>query len=210
MKKKNTSTIIATIAIIAFVVGGFYLMSRGSSGSQPNAVNTDPMHGGGTTASAGSYSDLIGKPIPSFSLRDRNGTEYSSESLKGKNVVLFFNEGIMCYPACWNQMVSLATDPRFASSDTVALSVVIDEPQSWQSAVQKMPELGKATVLFDANKSVSRAFGMLTVPSSMHYGSFPGHSFVLIDKQGIVRYTFDDPNMAIDNDKVAAELAKLN
>lgn len=209
MKKKNTSTIVATIAIIAFVVGGFYLMSRGNSQSGGSVFAIDPMHSG-SAAPAGSYNDLVGKPVPSFSLRDRNGTEYSSENLKGKNVVLFFNEGIMCYPACWNQMVSLATDPRFSGSDTVALSVVIDEPQSWQSAVQKMPDLGKATVLFDADKSVSRAFGMLTVPSSMHYGSFPGHSFVVIDKQGIVRYTFDDPNMAIDNDKVASELAKLN
>ncbi len=206
MKNKNTSTIVAGIAIIAFVVGGFYFMSRGNS--QSGGTTGDPMHSGGSDSS-GSYGDLIGKAVPAFSLRDRNGTEYSNESLKGKKAVLFFNEGIMCYPACWNQMVSLATDPRFTGPDTVAFSVVIDQPSSWQSAVQKMPELGKATLLFDTDKSVSRKFGMLAVPSSMHYGSFPGHSFVLVDKQGIVRYTFDDPNMAIDNDKVATELAKL-
>lgn len=207
MKKKNTSTIIATIAIIAFVLGGFYLMSRGNGGSQASA---DPMHGGGSSAPAGSFNDLVGKPIPQFSLRDRNGTEYSSENLKGKNVVLFFNEGIMCYPACWNQMVSLATDPRFNSADIAAFSVVIDNPGDWQSAIRKMPDLGKATVLFDSDKSVSRSMGMLTVPSSMHYGSYPGHSFVLVDKQGIVRSVFDDPNMGIDNDRVATDLQKLN
>ncbi|MBI4087430.1 MAG: redoxin family protein [Candidatus Liptonbacteria bacterium] len=207
--KKNTSTIIATAAIIAFVVGGFYLMSRGSSSPQGNTAGGDPMHGG-ATASSGSLNDLIGKPVPQFSLRDRNGVEYSSDNLKGKNVVLFFNEGIMCYPACWNQMISLATDPRFNSADTAAFSVVIDNPGDWQNAIRKMPDLGKATVLFDSDKSVSRRMGMLTVPSSMHYGSYPGHSFVLVDSQGIVRSVFDDPNMGIDNDRVATDLQKLN
>jgi peroxiredoxin len=51
---------------------------------------------------------------------------------------------------------------------------------------------------------------MLTVNSSMHYGSYPGHTFVVIDKQGMVRSVFDDPNMGIDNDKVASELQSLN
>lgn len=205
--KKNKTTIIATIAIIALIAGGFYLMSRGNSGSQASA---DPMHSGGSSAPDGSFNDLVGKPLPQFSLQDRNGTTYSSDSLKGKNVILFFNEGIMCYPACWNQMVSLATDPRFNTADIAAFSVVIDSPSDWQSAIRKMPDLGKATVLFDTDKSVSRSMGMLTMPSSMHYGSYPGHSFVLVDKQGIVRSVFDDPNMGIDNERVAAELQKLN
>jgi len=208
--KKSISSIIATAAIIAFIVGGFYLMSRGNGGSQGgSAAPIDPMHAG-TAASSGSFNDLVGKPVPAFSLRDRNGAEYSAENLKGKKVVLFFNEGLMCYPACWNQIVALATDPRFVNSDTAALSVVIDQPSDWQSAIRKMPDLGKATVLFDTDKSASQAFGMLTVPSSMHYGSYPGHSFVIVDKQGIVRSAFDDPNMGVDNDRVFAEFEKLN
>lgn len=208
--KKNTSNIIATAAIIALVAGSLYLMSRGDGGSQTGgAAGADSMHAP-AAVSPGSFNDLVGKPIPAFSLRDRNGTEYSADNLKGKKVVLFFNEGIMCYPACWNQMVALATDPRFGGSDIAALSVVIDQPSDWQSAIQKMPDLGKAIVLFDSGKSVSQSFGMLTVPSSMHYGSYPGHSFVLVDKQGIVRSAFDDPNMGIDNDRVFAEFEKLN
>lgn len=198
--KKNTSTILATGAIIAFVAGGLYFMGRGSGNPQAN----------GGAASSGSYNDLIGKSLPSFSLRDRNGTEYSAENLKGKNIVLFFNEGIMCYPACWNQMVALATDARFNNTDTKAFSVVIDSRGDWQSAIQKMPDLGKAAVLFDTDKYVSQEFGMLTVPSSMHYGSYPGHTFIIVDKQGVIRSVFDDPNMGIDNDRVATELQKLN
>ena len=51
---------------------------------------------------------------------------------------------------------------------------------------------------------------MLTLDSSMHYGSLPGHTYVIIDKEGIVRYVYDDPRMAINNDLLVAELGKLN
>ena len=160
-------------------------------------------------SSAGPASDiqaLVGKHAPQFSLQDVHGTPYTNDSLKGKNVVLFFNEGIMCYPACWNQMAAL---PELDSSDTVALSVVIDQPSEWASAIRQMPQLASATVLFDTDKAVSNEYGMLTVNSSMHYGSYPGHTFVVIDKQGIVRWVYDDPAMGIDNEKIASELATL-
>jgi alkyl hydroperoxide reductase subunit AhpC len=91
----------------------------------------------------------------------------------------------------------------------VALSVVIDQPSEWASAIRQMPQLASATVLFDTDKAVSNEYGMLTVNSSMHYGSYPGHTFVVIDKQGIVRWVYDDPAMGIDNEKIASEFATL-
>ena len=153
---------------------------------------------------------LLNKPAPTFSLNDRNGNNYSSESLKGKNVVLFFSEGLACYPACWNQIASFATDQRFNAPDTVALSIVLDSPEDWQKVTQKMDGIDKANIVFDKGGQVSRAFGMLSLTSSMRQGTSPGHTYVVIDKQGIVRYVFDDPSMAVRNDQIASELAKLN
>lgn len=192
--------VIGIFAISIFILGGIALLSYENSDAAPQA---------GATGSGSFGSALIGKPAPQFSLKDRNEVTYTPDSLKGKNVILFFNEGIMCYPACWNQMVALATDPRFQTSDTIALSIVIDSPDQWQSAIQKMPDLGKATVLFDTDKSISQEYGMLTALSSMHYGSYPGHSFVILDKQGIVRFVYDDPAMGIDDDRIAADLQTL-
>ncbi|MCL5733292.1 MAG: redoxin domain-containing protein [Patescibacteria group bacterium] len=200
-KGSNIIKILGIIAVSVFVVGGLFVLGYRNSGITDNAGISDSGDFGGA---------LIGKIAPNFSLRDRNGKVYSNDSLRGKNIVLFFNEGIMCYPACWNQMVALATDPRFQATDTVALSVVIDSPDEWQQAIQQMPELGKAVVLFDTNKVISQEFGMLTAPSSMHYGSYPGHSFVVIDKQGVIRFVYDDPNMGIDNDRIASEIQMLN
>jgi len=115
----------------------------------------------------------------------------------------------MCYPACWNQITSFAVDPRFNGSDTVAISVVVDSPQDWQQAITKMPELAKATTLFDKNANTSRTLGLLSAGSSMHAGQLPGHSYVLVDTLGIVREVFDDPNMGINNDKIMEKISKF-
>jgi len=45
--------------------------------------------------------------------------------------------------------------------------------------------------------------------SSMHRGQFPGHTYVLIDKQGIVRFIKDDVQMAVRNKELIAEVNKL-
>ncbi|MDP2741634.1 MAG: redoxin domain-containing protein [bacterium] len=154
--------------------------------------------------------NLLNKPAPYFSLNDRNGNNYSSDNLKGKKVVLFFSEGLACYPACWNQIASFATDQRFNAPDTVALSVVLDSPGDWQKVTQKMDGIDKANIVFDKDGQVSRIYGMLSLTSSMRQGTSPGHTYVIIDKQGVVRYVFDDPSMATRNDQIASELAKLN
>lgn len=207
----KTSKIIKIV--IALGVGAFIIVALTSNGRKEKTAAVAPadqMHAQAQVSEAATtVSDLIGKPTPQFSLQDRDGVTYSSESLKGKNVIMFFNEGLMCYPSCWNQIVALSTDPRLQKEDVVVLAVVTDKPGDWQQAITKMPELGKATTLFDTDRAASTAFGMLTAKSSMHYGQLPGHSYVMLDKEGIVRYVFDDPNMAVNNDRLAEELAKL-
>lgn len=191
-------------AVIGGVLGLVVLIGINNNGSENAAVSSS---GSSDTASvATSLDGMVGKQSPQFSLTDINGKEYSSENLKGKNVVLFFNEGLMCYPACWNQIAKFGSDSRFNSADTVALSVVVDPKSEWKQAIDKMPELAAATTLFDDGGGVSRTFNVLKTPSSMHYGSLPGHTYVLIDKNGIVRDVYDDPRMAIRNDEIFTKI----
>ncbi len=211
--KYNVSTII--IVIVAVVAIG--LLAWGGSKNKTSAPSTVKeqtvdMHGNplATNVSAVPLQGFVDKPAPDFNLADLSGQQYSLSELRGKNIILFFNEGLMCYPACWNQIVALAKDERFKNTDTVVLSVVVDPPGEWQKAIGKMPELAEATVVFDKNTEVSRKFSMLKTASSMHYESLPGHTFVLIDKDGVIRHIFDDPNMSIHNDQLVAELTKLN
>ncbi|KKU52035.1 MAG: Alkyl hydroperoxide reductase/ Thiol specific antioxidant/ Mal allergen [Parcubacteria group bacterium GW2011_GWA2_47_10] len=208
MKKNNIITTIIAIAGIGLIGALVFFWGSGKKSDSSAAGNKEEEN---TSVNVpASIARLLDKPAPAFSLKDRNGTTFSSESLRGKKVVLFFNEGIMCYPACWNQVAYLGKDERLKMDDVVVLSVVVDPPEEWAKAVEKMPELSTATVLFDKDTSVSRAFGMLVTPSSMHYGRLPGHTYVVMDKEGIVRHVFDDPNMALHNDQLIVELQKLN
>lgn len=152
---------------------------------------------------------LLNKPASSFSLTDRGGNIYSSDNLKGKNVVLFFSEGLACYPACWNQIALFGTDERFNTDDVVAMSVVLDSPGDWKKVENKMEGIDRAKIVFDSGGRVSRTFGMLAAASSMRPGISPGHTYVIIDKQGIVRYVYDDPSMAVRNDQIFSEIEKL-
>ncbi len=111
---KNIKSIILFIGTFVLVTGLVYL-----SGKKENT--------------------LVGKKAPEFSLADQEGKIYSSKDLKGKNIVLFFNEGAMCYPSCWQQIVSFSKDNRFNNDETISLSVIVDSPQEWQEAVKKMP-----------------------------------------------------------------------
>lgn len=216
MKNKNIFQIILTIAAVGLFAAIAYQVKNSPNQERQTAVqqnaqiNDHDSHHSNETVLPQKLDDLLNQPAPDFSFADRNGNVYSKENLKGKNVVLFFNEGLMCYPACWNQIAAFAKDDNLKTSDTAILSVVVDSKEEWQKAIDKMPELGQAIVVFDANAAASNAFNMLKTESSMHYGSLPGHTYIIVDKEGIVRHIFDDANMALHNNQLAEELKKIN
>lgn len=208
MNNKNFSLgSVALVAGLALVLG--YFLFRTSP--QTASVNGDTMHSAQASGSVNgnALNAFIGKPLPSIKLADKDGKIYTAESFKGKNTVLFFNEGLMCYPACWNQIAAFGADARFNTVAVQAISVVVDTSSEWQRAITQMPELAKAKTFFDVDADAARALGMLTLPSSMHRGSLPGHTYIVLDKNGIVREVKDDPNMAIANDMLIAMITKF-
>ncbi len=211
---KQTAILVAATAVfvLAILVVKNLNSNNNSIGVNQGVQQTqsgDSMHGVSQPTDSTVFDSLVGKKAPDFNLISYDGKSYSLESLKGKNVVLFFSEGLMCYPACWNQIAAFGTDGRFNSGNTIALTIVNDNRNDWQNAMQQMPNLAKATILFDTDRTVSKTYGVLNLPSSMHRGQFPGHSYVIIDKNGIVGYVLDDPNMAIGNDNLITQISKF-
>lgn len=198
-----TKIILVILAIVAFI--GFITWAVRSSNTVTD--NNSPKNNN-DLASMTKINSLIEKPAPDFSLLDKDGKVYSNKSLNGKTVVLFFNEGIRCYPACWNQMAEFGKDQRFNTKDIVVLSVVTDSPKEWENAQKKMPDIAKANIVFDQDAKVSKEYGMLNQPSSMHAGSLPGHSYVVIDNSGIIKFAYDDTRMGVRNDALASLLPK--
>lgn len=210
-KNSFSSSTILTIIVTAIVTLGigYVLFKTAPQGANQTATG-DPMHSGSAVAvNSAQLDSLVGKPVPAIQLTDKDGKTFSPADAKGKYTVLFFNEGLMCYPACWNQISAFGSDPRFNSDQIQAISVVTDPASEWQKAITKMPELAKADTMFDTGANASRQLGMLTTASSMHKGSLPGHTYIVIDKEGVVRYVFDDPNMAIANDMLFGKIGAL-
>jgi len=207
--KTKEYMIFAVLIIGAFLLGYFLFKNSPSQAIVSNG--TVDHHGGTATVSISNalLNSLVDKPLPDILLADKDGNTVSVASLKGKAVVLFFNEGLMCYPACWNQVAGFGSDPRFNNGEIQAYSVLVDSAKDWQRAIDKMPELAKAQTLFDTGTSASRQLGLLTLPSSMHRGSLPGHTYIVVDKDGIVRYVKDDPNMAMANNEIFNKIAEF-
>lgn len=208
------------LLILAVLLFGYSMYSLGAKRSEPPATPDSQATGMSSDMSShhkplqanpsGFFKDAVGKKAPEFELQDINGNIVKLSDYTGKNVVLFFNEGSMCYPACWNQISSLANDARFNKEDVVALSIVVDSRSQWQQILQKVPQMSKSKILFDTSRKVSAEYDVLYMDSSMHKGSYPGHTYFITDKKGIIRYTKDDPTMAINNDEIASELEKIN
>jgi len=200
--------LVVGVSLISLSLG--YLAFKTSPQNSGRATVVDSMHGGAAGSSGSEQlNSLVGKPLPDIQLSDKDGNKYGPADFKGKYTVLFFNEGLMCYPACWNQIASFGDDKRFNSGEIQAISVVADSSKEWKKAISQMPQLAEAKTMFDAGAAASRQLGMLTTDSSMHRGSLPGHTYVLADKEGIVRYVFDDPNMAMANDALFSKIGEL-
>jgi len=152
------------------------------------------------------FDQAVDQVAPDFTLVNQNGETFRLSDYKGKNIILFFNEGSMCYPACWNQIAALANDLRINNNETTAVSIVIDSKYEWERIINSQPKLQKATMLFDTNKLVSEMYDVLDLESSMHKGSYPGHTYFIINKNGIISFALDDPNMAINNNVLVSNL----
>ncbi len=199
--KKQTIYLLVVLGIIAAIL----IVFTAAKPAEKQSGNQTAGLAGGTVLRA-----MIGKSAPSFALKDINGNTVNLNDVLGKkNAVLFFTEGAMCYPACWNQMTAFAKDARFNSSSTQAFSIVVDTPQEWRRIEDQTPEMRGAQILFDMDRSASQAYGVLTLPSSMHPGSFPGHTYFLIDKSGVIRYAWDDPMMGVRNDAIWQAMQSL-
>ncbi|HEY5600898.1 MAG TPA: peroxiredoxin family protein [Patescibacteria group bacterium] len=156
------------------------------------------------------FNALLGQVAPDFELYSYDGEKIRLQDQKGKKVVLFFTEGVMCYPSCWNQIAAFGNDEAFQKEDTAVFSIVVDTKNEWKRAVDKMPELAQTAILLDVSKEISKEYGVLSLPSSMHKGQFPGHTYLVLDKEGVIRFIKDDPQMAVRNDVLKTELEKLN
>jgi peroxiredoxin len=132
------------------------------------------------------------RSAPGFTLPDTAGHQVSLASYRGHNVVLYFNEGAGC-GACLQQMAAIEKDAaKFKAADVTVLPVVMN---TRDQIMGDMHTYGVKTPFLLDDGTVSAEYK--TLGKGMHAG-LPGHSFILIDKNGVQRWYGEFPSMWLD------------
>jgi peroxiredoxin len=114
-------------------------------------------------------------------------------------VLLYFNEGVGC-DACFYQMVELEQSADRLAAAGVEVVPIVANPA--EAVLPELQRFGLVTpYLIDEGTSVSQAYGMLG--QGMH-ANLPGHGFVLVDREGALRWKMEYPSMFVSADDLLA------
>lgn len=152
-------------------------------------------HGSGTGPGGASPSDAfqVGSPgtgqlAPDFTLPAGSGAPVTLSSLRGKKVLLYFQEGVGCEP-CWTQMKDIQSS--MAKFHALGIDTVISVTSSTVDQIrQKATDEGVTIpVLSDPDLSSSRMY------HANQYGmmgdQMDGHTFILVGADGKIQFRAD-------------------
>jgi peroxiredoxin len=168
------------IAVGVALLGIIFLANRGESATA-------------TPGRAGQFRFDVANPAtgalaPDFALPATTGGTVRLSDYRGKNVLLYFQEGIGC-EGCWTQMKDIQT----AMADFRGLSIesmVTITTNPLGALKQKATDEGiTLPVLSDVSFVVSRAYNATAY--GMMAGSADGHTFILVGPDGRIRWRAD-------------------
>ena len=212
VSKDKILTYALIILIIATVVVGYSITSSKNNKAKADNKQTavDPMadhHGGGGGASNKKFVPLApGTIAPDFSLPSTSGKTISLSEYKGKNIFLFFNEGVMCSP-CWQEVSKLERFKQdFDNLNTMIIPISVDDQKTWDPILKE--EKITTPILIDADRKVTKAYKALGTPSSMH-DDRAGHTYIHITPDGKVHSSADFPNMNVPTNVLLSHISQL-
>jgi peroxiredoxin len=125
----------------------------------------------------------VGSPAPDFTLPSTADADVTLSRLRGKNVLLAFFP-LAFTKTCTLELCAFTDDfAQFESADTVVLPISVDSVPTLKEFKQK--EHISVDLLSDFKREVSRRYGTL-----LEDKFFSNRAYVLIDRNGVVRWTF--------------------
>jgi peroxiredoxin Q/BCP len=194
---------------VAAVIAGLYALSAvgGAGGGASEAGADNPSGSSGYKYAVGLPGP--GEPAPPIELASTTGKAFDLAAYKGKeNVLLYFQEGLMCQP-CWDQIVAIERElPKFKAVGIGPIVSITGDPL--RLIEQKAADEGiRSMVLADPGYTVSdaydaRSYGMMS-------GQMAGHSFILVGKNGRIMWRGDyggapDYTMFVPTDALLTDL----
>ena len=132
------------------------------------------------------------KLAPTFTLTDTTGASVDLAAMRGRNVILYFSEGAGCQ-SCLLQMAQIENkQAEFDAANITVLPIVMNTKD--QITADMAANNVQTPFLLD-DGTVSTQYG--TIGRGMHAG-LPGHSFVVIDSNGMQRWYGEYPSMWLE------------
>ncbi len=145
------------------------------------------------TAQGGAYAFVVGNPgpgelAPPIQLPSTTGQTFDLAALRGKTVLLFFQEGLGCQ-SCWAQLKDM--EAQMGSFRALGIDTMVSITTNPLDALkQEAANDGISTpLLSDQNLAVSRAYH--ADQYGMMNGSSDGHSFLIVGPDGRIRWRAD-------------------
>jgi peroxiredoxin len=130
---------------------------------------------------------------PPFSLVATTGGTVSLADHRGHDVLLYFSEGVGC-DACFYQQARLEAEQQRIDDAGLTIVPVVVNPVA--DVRRELDRFGLTTpFLIDSDRSVSTAYDTI---GRGHHADLPGHSFVLVDRDGEMRWRLDEPAMFVE------------
>jgi len=137
---------------------------------------------------------LASGPAPAFAAGDVvSGRPLSSSYFKNhQDTLLFFSEGVMCQ-ACLEQIQSLEhMSGQLAKRHISLVSITPDSPAELRQAAASYKI--HTPLLSDESRRMSMDYDVLGL--GMH-ADMPGHTFILVDRHGVIRWRHDYTTMYV-------------
>lgn len=157
----------------------------------------------------------VGQMAPEFELaRATSGPlagPFKLSAQRGKSVLLYFHEGLMCAP-CWQQIDEIQADlPKFKALGIDQVAAISIDPAAAQQQRAELHGIS-VSVLADVDLAVSAEYDALRY--GMMGGDRPGHTFILVGPDGVIRWRADyggppDFTMHVPDATLLAELQKV-
>lgn len=152
-------------------------------------------------AGRSSTTDAVGAPAPRFTMPSTDGRTVSLDDYRGRDVLLYFNEGVGC-DVCFDQVVQIERAGVFDGTDLTLLPIVVNDLDSVQAELERFGI--ETPFLIDPTKEFAAAYRTL---GTGHHADLPGHSFVLVDGRGRIAWRGDYPSMWVDPTDLARDVA---
>lgn len=168
-----SNRVLALIGAGLLVLGGIYWMNAGSA--------------------AGKFKFQVGSPgpgemAPPIRLGSAEGGRFDLAAQRGKRVLLYFQEGVMCDP-CWQQIIEI--EPNIGEFRDLGIDQIVSVTTDPADILKQAKAHYRIStpVLSDPDLSVSRAYD--TNSYGMMGGSHNGHSFIVVGPDGRIEWRAD-------------------